>query len=579
MPCLWKIKSSYILSIIFYCSAFLLISACNISPEGPEFSDTSESTDTAQPEPQPEPEPEPQPEPEPDPQPEPSIDLNVSETFTNPIGELADPSIVYHDGWYYYTGTGTGGRPTGISMRRARTLEGLKSAPLKTIYTNEVDEDSVEEEEPAEESDNLLPCCDLWGPELYRINNTWYLYFSAKTDENSIDQRMWVIENSSENPMEGTWIDRGRIYDTANDFWATNGTVMQQNDQLFYIYSGTERQEDLDKPQHIYITRMINPWTIQGSRVHLSSPSLPFETDGLVNEAPSILQRDGKVFLTYSGSGCWSPNYALGMLWMNEDDDPMNTDSWNKLEEPIFTKDESRYLYGTGHSSFFMSPDNSEVWMAYHATTNPNGICNDKRLAYAKKIEFDEEGFPALGIPAEMGKSYAAPSGEPAAVLSNELAEGTYEIKPVSSTNKVLGVASCSELEFFSTFAAIFPGTNVRQYEADEGPCQRWLIRETADGHYWIGSEVGGLAMEVQYCSTELGSNVSLWAPNGNDCQKWDIVPNEDGSYHITNVNSGHALDILYSADNNGANLQTYEYLSYPNQNFELRLLSTSYGE
>lgn len=468
---------------------------------------------------------------------------SFSQTFTHPFSELADPNIVHHNGWYYYIGTGG----NGVKMRRAQTLDGLKSAPLKMIFSGA----------------NGGPCCDYWAPELHRINNVWYIYYTANEGAGITQQRMFVIENTSDNPMEGTWVNRGRLYDAANDFWAIDGTVLQLNGNLYYIYSGVARPEDGDKPQRIYITRMANPWTISGHRVHLTSPWFAFETDGLVNEGPAVLHRNGKVFMTYSGSGCWGPNYALGMLWMDEWEDPMNEGSWEKLDHAVFSKDPSRDVYGPGHHSFFMSPDGSEVWMTYHATPKPAGGCDGDRLAHAKKLEFDANGFPIFGSPWIMGKKHDAPSGERALAFNGELVNGTYKIRASSASDKVFDVGGCS----------VQRGANVHQWQDSGAACQRWIIRATEDGHYWIGSEKGGLTMEVDGCSTANSANVRMWAPNGGLCQKWDITPNGDGTYRITNANGGKSLDVQFGGNENGRNVQTYDYLGNAQQKFYLELL------
>ena len=59
---------------------------------------------------------------------------------------------------------------------------------------------------------------------------------------------------------------------------------------------------------------MANPWTLTGKQVLLSIPSYPWEKIGFsVNEGPAALIRNGKVFITYSGSAT-DENYATGPL-------------------------------------------------------------------------------------------------------------------------------------------------------------------------------------------------------------------------------------------------------------------------
>lgn len=465
-----------------------------------------------------------------------------AQSFVAPVARLADPNIVHHNGWYYYMGTGG----NGIKMKRAKTLEGLKGATLQTLFSQA----------------NGGPCCDYWAPELHRINDTWYIYYTANNQGPGGSQRMWVVENTSDNPMAGNWTNRGRVYDPAHDFWAIDATVQSINGQLYYVYSGVDRPQDGDKPQRLYIARMSNPWTLSSQRVLLSSPEFGWETDGLVNEGPAMLHRNGKVFLTYSGSGCWTPNYAIGMLWIDDWEDPMNPAAWEKLNHSVFSKAPGKDMFGPGHHSFFNSPDGSEVWMTYHATPKSAGACDGSRTTYAKKIDFDGNGFPIFGTPTKSGVPIQAPSGEPAVAFNGALINGRYKITAATAT-RPLDLAGCSPLS----------GTNVQQWASNNSACQQWHIQATDDGFYWIGSARSGLALEIESCSSDNATNVRVWNPNGTDCQKWSIIANGNGTYRIINKASNKALDIQFGDDNNGANLQTYTYLGNPQQHFALTLL------
>jgi GH43 family beta-xylosidase len=66
---------------------------------------------------------------------------------------------------------------------------------------------------------------------------------------------------------------------------------------------------------------MATPWSIDGAQTSLSSPTLDWETRGFkVNEAPAVLIRNGRVFITYSASAT-DANYCVGMLTAAADAD------------------------------------------------------------------------------------------------------------------------------------------------------------------------------------------------------------------------------------------------------------------
>ena len=85
-----------------------------------------------------------------------------------------------------------------------------------------------------------------------------------------------------------------------------------------------------------------------------------------VNEAPAALIRNGKVFITYSASAT-DENYAMGLLWADEESDLLNGYSWNKLKEPVFSSSERNSLYGPGHNSFTIDEEGKQDILVYHA--------------------------------------------------------------------------------------------------------------------------------------------------------------------------------------------------------------------
>ena len=58
-----------------------------------------------------------------------------------------------------------------------------------------------------------------------------------------------------------------------------------------------------------------------------------------VNEGPAVLTRNGKIFITYSGSAT-DENYAMGLLWADEHKNLLLKESWHKLSEPVFVSSE-----------------------------------------------------------------------------------------------------------------------------------------------------------------------------------------------------------------------------------------------
>lgn len=326
----------------------------------------------------------------------------AGKTFTNPLlPGGADPYVIKKDNVYYYTQT-LGDR---LGIWKTTAMSKLSAATYTTIYS------------PSSTGDHSK---NLWAPELYFINNKWYTYYTAGDGSSQpgdpfATQRTFVLENSNADPTSGTWIDKGRIYDAANDLWAIDGTVFENSGTNYFIWSG--RSATANDKQNIYIAQMSNPWTVTGNRTLLSTPTYSWETQGTpnVNEGPEILKNSaGKVFLIYSASGCWLDEYGLGMLTLKDGGNPMLAIDWTKSATPVFTKNATNNVYGPGHNSFFTSPDGTENWIIYHANGAPQGGngCGNTRTPRMQKFIFNADGTPNFGTPVATGSAITVPSGE-----------------------------------------------------------------------------------------------------------------------------------------------------------------------
>ncbi len=473
-----------------------------------------------------------------------SLVFNIvnAQTFSNPISDLADPHIVHYEGYYYCTGT-TG---WSVGIKKAVTLEGLKSAPVQHIYNK----------------GKGGPCCAYWAPEIHRIDGKWYIYYTASATDGG-PQHCYVIENSDDNLLSNNWVDKGRIFDSENDVWAIDGTVFTLNGTLYYVYSAVPKNAIGDKPQRIFIGEMTNPWSIKPGRVLLSSPHLTWEMNGAVNEAPEVIQRNGKVFIIYSANGCWTSDYILGMLSMDASTDPMLASSWHKHMEPVFRRNDIVQAYAPGHHCFFTSPDGTEDWIAYHATTKSGGACDNSRTVRAQRMYWDSNGDPYFGMPMATGVKLDAPSGEPNLPIGMVLKDGIYKIISRVS-GKSLDVEGCSQAL----------GANVQQWNAEDAPCQKWIVQATSDGNYTINSVSGGLSLDVSNCSFDDGANIGMWVPNGANCQLWRMEKNSEGYYFIISKNSNKALSIENGSTLDGANVIQKSLSSDISQQFAMELVN-----
>ncbi|QKJ33155.1 glycoside hydrolase family 43 protein [Mucilaginibacter mali] len=323
------------------------------------------------------------------------------DTFTNPVLPTGpDPWVTYKDGFYYYTNS-TGNR---LDIWKTKTIAALATATHKTVWKPPV---------------NTAYSKDLWAPELHFLQGKWYMYFAADDGHNA-QHRMYVIENSSADPLEGEWVLKGQVADESNK-WAIDGSVFESRGQLYMIWAGWEG--DANGQQNIYIAKMKNPYTISSERVKISSPEFEWEKFGdlhdannpphvNVNEGPEILKHGNQIFLIYSASGCWTDHYALGMLSAKVSADLMDPKSWKKSEKPVFETSKENSVYAPGHNSFFKSPDGREDWIIYHANPGPGCGCGNQRSPRIQKFGWKKDGSPDFGIPVKTGVPLTAPAGK-----------------------------------------------------------------------------------------------------------------------------------------------------------------------
>ena len=78
-------------------------------------------------------------------------------------------------GGYYYLLTTTW---TNVSVSRAQTLNGLKTAAKKVVYS----------------TTTASRCCNVWAPEAHYLNGIWYIYYTAGNSADLNGQRLHVLK-------------------------------------------------------------------------------------------------------------------------------------------------------------------------------------------------------------------------------------------------------------------------------------------------------------------------------------------------------------------------------------------------
>jgi GH43 family beta-xylosidase len=306
--------------------------------------------------------------------------------IVNPlVRQRADPQVTLHtDGYYYFTATVP--EYDRIELRRARSLNDLGKAEAKVVWRKHA----------------AGPMSShIWAPELHHIDGKWYLYFTAGRADAPFDIRLYVLENASANPLEGSWAERGQLK-TGWESFALDATTFVVKGQRYLAWA----QRPAGGTKHmtaVYIAKMDTPLSISGAATLLTKPEYPWETVKYdVNEAPAVLVKNGRVFMTYSASAT-DANYAMGMLAAQENANLLDVAAWTKSPAPVFASNAGNSQYGPGHNSFTTTPDGKTDILVYHAR-NYRDIAGDPlhnpdRHTRAQPISWRADGMPDFGVP------------------------------------------------------------------------------------------------------------------------------------------------------------------------------------
>lgn len=380
----------------------------------------------------------------------------MNETFYNPIRieeQMGDPWMYYHDGYYYYThSSGTGIRVTKSPWMTNVVENGNDESVTKTIFR--------------QKSINVV---QIWAPEVFFFDGHWYAYFTAtqdSTDDAAKDagRRTYGMKSKTDD-IFGEWETAVEI-ELPCDYRSIDATFMDYNGRQYIIWSGWPSAENQNYKQNLYITELEtgNPLkaksTEDQARVLLSEPTYAWEMNGAIqNEGPCVcFSPDGTPFVLFSGSYSGGDAYCIGYVELTGED-PMQTSSWTKGEEPLMqtsmfspSNPDGTDVIAPGHNSVVPSPDGTETWICYHSAKY-SGAGWD-RMARLQKLEW-ENGKPVVHME-KFSAEVPLPSGEKVNRVRYEAEEAEFdnctvidiENKGYASGDKAVSISAGGSLTF-----------------------------------------------------------------------------------------------------------------------------------
>lgn len=316
---------------------------------------------------------------------------------------MADPCMVFSNGFFYLTATGW----QNIALLKSATLADLAGLSV-TNTSNYVYESALDNGAKAELDYTTLS--GTWSPELHYFSEEdfpghsgWYMYLAIRKNETVDGQtsayvRMVALKSSAGNTPDGPYLHpvTGEANDTQMilngdgsnyDEWGCGQTILRIKDGeyrgVYMMWVAEEGRGTANFFQKIMIAKMKSPWQIEGEPSAILTPTQYWETIGsgyngkkynpaVVEGAAPVYGENGEIFLLYCGSGYWT-NYGLGQAtWTGGD--PLLASSWVKYEDnPVFganDKNGNHYdgveMQGAGHA-FFLRDAEDNLFAVYHA--------------------------------------------------------------------------------------------------------------------------------------------------------------------------------------------------------------------
>lgn len=325
------------------------------------------------------------------------------------VRQRADAQVFRHDDGFYYM-TGSVPEYDRLVLRRSATLAGLATAPETVLWRHQA-------------SGPMSGF--LWAPELHWIDGRWIMYFAAGPSGGGEDVfriRTYAVVCDGVDPMTGRWSVLGQFQAPWDSFNLDSTSFLHRGRRYF---AWAQREPGIETNSNLYIAPLATPLTLAAKATRLTVPTLDWEIRGFkVAEAPAVLARNGRLFMTYSASAT-DARYCLGMLTADADADIMNPRAWTKSEQPVFVTCRETSVYGPGHNSFTVDERGHDV-LVYHGRDyekiEGDPLFDPNRHTRMQRLYFDARGYPDFGVPVGNGPlpERFSPARKPAVHLAHE---------------------------------------------------------------------------------------------------------------------------------------------------------------
>lgn len=261
----------------------------------------------------------------------------------------------------------------------------------------------------------------LWGAELYRKGDTYYLFYSIWCDTSKVSGSNSPRTGVATCPtVDGKYTDKGEpLFNYGYSVIENNLFRDGDNAYLIYARDALDNVVNGRHESHIYIVAFNDDWmSVKDERqaVELLRPDREWEMldediekDG--NKWAWVegcymqkFEENGKYYLFYSANKFYSHNYSIGYA---VSDSPTGPFVKNETNPWLMTCSDD--WSGPGNNSFFRSRDGKEWFTAYHMHITP-AAPSGRRYLNIDRVGLRPDGSVFISGPTETGQPL--PSGE-----------------------------------------------------------------------------------------------------------------------------------------------------------------------
>lgn len=272
----------------------------------------------------------------------------------------------------------------------------------------------------------------FWAPELHEIGGHLSILFMPSYNNVWSDGSSAIMQLKKD--ANGDDLDP-----TKAENWTTPRTVLRADGKPLSIrQDGTVGMSlDMtyfqdDKGQSYYSWQQLgatyiatfdptDPYTLTSDPVLIVSPE--YAWDSTIAEGPNVLNRDGKLYLLYSGAPV-GITYTTGLAVADAsgDTDLLDPAAWTKLNYPIQNSSifNGAWQLGTGHG-MWSEDEHGELIYVFHAyAQETDGYSNRSgRDMFVRRVHWASDGLPVL----DMGREQEVAPDAKATVTVNVVGE------------------------------------------------------------------------------------------------------------------------------------------------------------